>query len=153
MRPRVATLALALSCLAVSLPAVAEETLFRGYLLMGLRRRWPAIWGILFSSVLFSAAHLDLQHAAGVFPLALWLGILTWKTGSILPAILVHMVNNLIGGISIRLMDQQTLESMDQSWDLGSLILLACGLIALCGSIWILLRLGSSPENNENQNS
>jgi membrane protease YdiL (CAAX protease family) len=133
------------------LPAVAEETLFRGFLLMGLRRRWPAIWGILLSSVLFSAAHLDLQHAVGVFPLALWLGILTWRSGSILPAMLVHMVNNLIGGISIRLMDKQVLEEMSPAWTPVSLALLACGTIALCGSIWILIRFGSRPENADNQ--
>jgi len=133
------------------LPAIAEETLFRGYLLMGLRRRWPAIWGILLSSVLFSAAHLDLQHAAGVFPLALWLGILTWKSGSILPAILVHMINNIFAGISMRLMDEQALESMDHSWGLGSFMVLGCGTVALCCSIWILIRFGSSPENTENR--
>jgi membrane protease YdiL (CAAX protease family) len=76
------------------LPGVVEELMFRGYVQSRLIQRWHPVAAILVSAILFSAAHLDPLHALGVLPLGLWLGLIAWRTGSVLPAIACHVANN-----------------------------------------------------------
>lgn len=83
-----------LAFLAALLPGVAEELMFRGYLQSRLLKRWSAGMAILVSAVLFSAAHMDPMHALGVMPLGVWLGVVAWRTNSVVPAILCHAANN-----------------------------------------------------------
>jgi sodium transport system permease protein len=78
------------------LAGICEETLFRGPILAGLRRRlstWPAI---LITALLFAAAHLDLFG----LPIRIFLGILLgWivvAAGSIIPAMLMHACYDIV---------------------------------------------------------
>lgn len=82
-------------------PAICEEILFRGYTQTRLVRSFPPVLGILFSSALFAAFHLDPVHVVSVFPLGLWLGVITFYSGSLVPAMLGHFVNNFIGVLMI----------------------------------------------------
>ncbi|MGI9469140.1 MAG: CPBP family glutamic-type intramembrane protease [Rubripirellula sp.] len=77
-------------------PALCEELLFRGYVQSRLTRVFPPVLGILFSSVVFAAFHMDPVHVIAVVPLGIFLGWLTWQSGSLFPAILAHFVNNLV---------------------------------------------------------
>jgi membrane protease YdiL (CAAX protease family) len=76
-------------------PAVGEELLFRGLLLRRLCERLGPTSGLLLSSLLFGAIHLDLAQGAAAVVLGLYLGALTLRTGSIHAAIFCHGVNNL----------------------------------------------------------
>lgn len=73
---------------------LAEETLFRGYLYGKLKSYVPAIWAALSTSLLFAAAHLQLNVALDVFVLSLLLCGLRSLTGSIWSGVLVHMLKN-----------------------------------------------------------
>ena len=80
----------------VVLAPVVEEFTFRGLLFATLRRRvglWPAA---LISSTIFAAAH---GYGIVGFLSVLWSGVLwAWayeKSGSLLPGILAHALNNL----------------------------------------------------------
>ena len=80
---------------AVGLAPFYEELLFRGLAWRGFERslgRWPAL---LLTSVLFAAFHGDPLHVAGVFVLGLWLGWIRMATGSVVPSIAAHLINNL----------------------------------------------------------
>jgi sodium transport system permease protein len=82
--------------LAVALaPAVAEELVFRGVLARSLARH-SAILAIVVSALAFSAYHVMPQQMVSTFPLGLALGILAIRSGSILPGMLVHFLNNAI---------------------------------------------------------
>lgn len=76
--------------------AIAEELLFRGFLFGGLREklpRWPAA---LIAGLVFGALHA-LTGISAVPPLiafGFFLCLLYEKTGSIVPGILLHMLNN-----------------------------------------------------------
>ncbi|MDP4529223.1 type II CAAX endopeptidase family protein [Alkalimonas delamerensis] len=77
----------------VVVTAVWEEMLFRGILLFVLMKKlsfWPAA---MISSILFGVMHSDIVGAT-LFGLALC--YITWQTKSLLPAIIVHSVNNFI---------------------------------------------------------
>ncbi len=80
------TLLLFMMCV---VPGVAEELLFRGYLQGRLLQRLSPVWAIGISASFFAAAHMDPQHAVGVLPLGIWLGLLAWRgvrvAGSPLP--------------------------------------------------------------------
>lgn len=83
------------------LPAICEELLFRGYIQTRLVKRMPAMVAVLIASVLFAAFHLDPVHVMAVLPIGLWLGFLRHASGSILPAMLAHAINNLLSVISV----------------------------------------------------
>ena len=76
------------------LPAVAEEVTFRGVVLAGLRRsgsRWIAVVG---SALVFGLFHINPYHVVAAFVVGLLLGWVALESGSILPGILIHLVNN-----------------------------------------------------------
>jgi membrane protease YdiL (CAAX protease family) len=76
-------------------PALVEETLFRGYLLRRLLRRWSPAVAIGVTSVLFAILHMDsLQHVIAVVPFALVVGLLAYRTNSTKPGMLVHAIHN-----------------------------------------------------------
>ena len=85
-----------------ALPAFSEEWLFRGYVQTRLAQRWSPWLAILVSSLLFAVFHGDPVHVISVFPIGLWLGYISWRSGSIIPAMLAHAYNNslaLIGAV------------------------------------------------------
>lgn len=81
---------------------VAEETIFRGYLYGKLRKRAPLWVGVLITSLLFAALHMNwsdgtlkgLNVAVDVFVLSLVMCSLREVTGSIWAGILLHMMKN-----------------------------------------------------------
>lgn len=96
--------------LAAVLPGVVEEIMFRGYLQSRLLDRWHPWAAIMWSAVLFAAAHLDFAHAIGVLPLGMWLGVVAWRAGSVWPAILCHAANNGAALILARLPETDAAE-------------------------------------------
>lgn len=78
-------------------PAICEELVFRGALLQGLRNGMPMSRAVLLSSAVFGAFHLSTETVIRFLPSA-WLGLLlaivAWRTRSIFPAMMMHMVNN-----------------------------------------------------------
>ena len=87
--------ALAIGLLISVVPGVCEEVVFRGLLLRGLVRHRSALVSIAIAGSLFALAHGELQYAAAVLPLGLWLSFLAWRTGSIRLSIACHAANNL----------------------------------------------------------
>jgi membrane protease YdiL (CAAX protease family) len=82
---------------------VSEEVCFRGMLFGGLRERWPRIAAALVSATVFGGLHATTGISA-VPPLIFFgfaLALLYEKTGSIVPGIMLHMLN-----ISVALLGQ-----------------------------------------------
>lgn len=91
--------ALVLICLAL-VPAVCEELFFRGFLLSALRRQVDAAAAIAISAVSFGLFHVLAGHLltperlfSSTF-LGLFLAWIAWRTGSVLPGIVLHAFNN-----------------------------------------------------------
>lgn len=101
--------------LAIAIAApVAEEVVFRGAilraLLQGGRRPWVAI---AISAVLFAIGHLNPAQMPHAFLIGLLLGWMYYRTGSILPGILFHLVNNTVAYVIERMYpgsDEMTLK-------------------------------------------
>jgi CAAX protease family protein len=77
---------------------VSEEVCFRGMLFGGLRERLPRIAAALISALIFGGLHATTGISAVPVLVAFGfiLALLYEKTGSILPGILLHMLNNSV---------------------------------------------------------
>jgi membrane protease YdiL (CAAX protease family) len=77
---------------------ISEEVCFRGMLFGGLRERLPRVGAALLSGAIFGALHA-LTGVSAVPPLIAFgfiLALLYERTGSIVPGILLHMLNNAV---------------------------------------------------------
>jgi membrane protease YdiL (CAAX protease family) len=81
---------------ALILAPLGEEVFFRGWIWGAVRHQRSAAVAVLASAFAFAAYHMDPAHALALLPLALWLSWLRWATGSIVPCILAHGLNNLL---------------------------------------------------------
>lgn len=75
---------------------ICEEIFFRGFLFQGFKKRWGVLAGIIISSVLFSAAHLDLYNFMPLLAIGWVLAYIFHKTKSLLPVIFLHAAYNLL---------------------------------------------------------
>jgi membrane protease YdiL (CAAX protease family) len=92
--------AITLLCIAV-MPSFSEEWLFRGYIQSRLAQRWRPWLAVLVSSILFAGFHMEPLHVIAVLPLGIWLGFVSYRCASIIPAMLAHAYNNTLSLISV----------------------------------------------------
>ncbi|MGH2406286.1 MAG: lysostaphin resistance A-like protein [bacterium] len=86
--------------LAVVVP-IGEEVFFRGLVYGGLRARWGPAVAMLASAAFFSAVHVQVIHTLPIFALGVILTALYERTGSLLPPIVAHGVNNIVAVIAV----------------------------------------------------
>ncbi|HXR29658.1 MAG TPA: type II CAAX endopeptidase family protein [Solirubrobacterales bacterium] len=91
------TLPVQILLIAIAAP-ISEEVCFRGFLFGGLRRRLPRVAAALVAALVFGALHATTGISA-VPPLIAFgfvLCLLYEKTGSIVPGIILHVLNNSV---------------------------------------------------------
>lgn len=84
---------------------LAEEMVFRGALLRTLLKAFhgKAIVPIVLSALVFAAVHGNLAQGLHAFLMGLLLGWLYWRSGSIVPGLVFHWVNNTMAYVLERL--------------------------------------------------
>jgi uncharacterized protein len=85
-----------LSCLVAPL---AEEFFFRGFMFRALAERVTPIWAAVIAGGVFGVIHAPGSPAVSVLVLGLFgvaLCLLFWRTGSLIPCIMLHAFNNSI---------------------------------------------------------
>jgi sodium transport system permease protein len=75
-------------------PAICEELLFRGVLLRASRSTLSTPMALFLNAFLFGLFHLSIYRFFSTFFLGLALAFLVIRSGSILPAMLFHFLNN-----------------------------------------------------------
>jgi len=104
---------------------ILEEIGLRGILLGGLLKSRCRPWlAILITAFVFALFHGPGVHFVASFVFALIVGWLYWRTGSIIPCMIVHIVNNSLSFI-----------------DLGGQTVVACVLILVSGLLLLALGL------------
>ena len=135
-------------------PPIIEEFLFRGAILGSLRKHGDAL-AIVVSAVMFGFAHSNFIQTPVTFLTGLVLAYLTVKTNSLIPAIIIHFVNNS-SSVAFSLLSQLKLDEMVYSViDFSiALVFVLSGLI--CTAMLIkkfgnkLFEFDSSSEDNPN---
>lgn len=85
-----------------------EELVFRGAVLRSLLGSMKPVWAVTLSALFFALVHGNPAQMPHAFIIGLLLGWMYWRTGSILPGIALHWVNNSVAYVVVRLMPQYT---------------------------------------------
>lgn len=75
-------------------PAICEELMFRGYIQRQVERSAGVVWSIVGVGLLFGFFHLRLTQAVPLSLLGMYMGYITWSSGSIWTASIVHLLHN-----------------------------------------------------------
>jgi hypothetical protein len=75
-------------------PALCEELMFRGYIQRQFERSIGVVWSIMLTGAIFGLYHIRFTQAIPLAVLGIYLAYVTWKTGSLWPAVAVHLANN-----------------------------------------------------------
>ena len=79
-------------------PAVVEEFAFRG-IVLGSLKKYGSGFAIIVSSVLFGLMHGNLVQIPFATMFGLVVGYVAVATGSIIPCMIIHFLNNLMAGV------------------------------------------------------
>ncbi len=82
-------------------PAICEELLFRGYILSGFRSRYPEWATVVAVGVCFGVFHTSVMRFPGTCLLGMAFAFIVCRTGSIIPGMILHCLNNSIAIISL----------------------------------------------------
>lgn len=116
-------------------PALIEEVVFRGFLL-GSYKGLP-LWGAaVLNGLVFGMFHMNAYQFSYAMVLGVFLSVITRQSGSILPAMTMHFLNNLISVVLIY--------RMDSSWYVALEKFLAAGVTPGAGLIGGFLTGGLS---------
>ncbi len=85
----------------VLIASIAEELLFRGFLQITLEKKGDITRAVILSSLSWALIHANPYWAVQIFVMGIIIGFLAWRTNSVFPGIIVHMINNLLSLIFI----------------------------------------------------
>lgn len=81
------------------IPALSEETLFRGLYQRSLEEDLKPFLAIIITSMVFAIVHLNPISIIPLFAIGLFLGVVAYGTKSLLVPIILHFLNNAIAVI------------------------------------------------------
>jgi|TARA_B100000029_G_scaffold110329_1_gene102185 hypothetical protein len=74
---------------------MGEELLFRGFLQQFLEKHWQDVTrAILVTALFFAMIHMNPYWFVQIYLLGIMLGFLSWRTGSVIPPLILHGMNN-----------------------------------------------------------
>lgn len=122
-------------------PAICEEVFFRGTL-TNAYNVYGEKFSIIVSALVFALFHFDIQNFIAPFLLGLLFASLIEVTGSILPAIVAHFVNNVIAVLTARYFNDRFFDFLRQTKftrEIGSLELSIIIILVLLSILSIVL--------------
>lgn len=136
------------------LASIVEEVVFRGAILRSLLGWTHSLWtAIVVSALLFAVVHMNPAQMPHAFVAGLLLGWMFCRTGSILPGILYHWVNNTFVYVWTNLMPQaadMTLRELFGGSEARVLLALGCSLLILLPALFQLnIRMKKAGENTK----
>jgi sodium transport system permease protein len=123
-------------------PAVCEEVLFRGLILRGLLTKLAPATAIALCGAMFGLFHIDVYRLLPTALLGVMLSFITWRSGSLLPSIAAHFLNNAVLVLLGHLGLDRRVDSVGTGGKLG---MLAGAIAVLLVGIAVLLRAGRRP--------
>jgi len=141
------------------LPAFCEELAFRGFIFGGLARNDSPMRAIIVTSIVFGISHGVLQQSITATCMGLLIGWIAYRTGSVLPGILIHIISNTLS-ISLGRISELGYDGVEffvQMTDEGPqyqpIWTVMAGCIALCCLFYFTYQNGSSLAASERNDS
>jgi membrane protease YdiL (CAAX protease family) len=120
-------------------PGIFEELAFRGYVQRQLERAGGPVAGIVLSGLIFGLYHLRLSQFIPLSVLGIFLAYLTWRTGSLIPAILVHFAHNALAVTAARYVETSPSLSSEALQEVSMpLYAVAVGFVFFAGVVYVL---------------
>lgn len=134
---------------AVLFAGLFEEMLFRGFLQNSLEQYGDVTRAVLWTALWFAAFHVNPWWLAQIILLGVILGVMSWKSNSILPGAIVHAINN---GISVAVVNAGEDKFKALEWhDHVHPLLLAAALAALIFSLRLFYKFCEQEEEMPTQ--
>jgi membrane protease YdiL (CAAX protease family) len=120
-------------------PGICEEVLFRGYAQRQFERAVGPAGGILLAGGLFGLYHLRPSQLLPLVVIGLYMAYLVWRTGSLLPAMAVHIAHNGLAVVGARYVEAhpeyslKVLEQTSMPW-----YAVGTGFVILCGVLYVV---------------
>ena len=122
----------------VIIAAIVEEMLFRGMLQTTMERVTDLNKAIMMTALVFTFIHFNPWWAIEIMMLGVLLGVMAWRSGSIVPGIIVHAVNN---AISIAMVN---VDESHYSWyfqgNFISPVVIGIGLVLITGGVMLFFQ-------------
>jgi sodium transport system permease protein len=120
------------------LGSVCEELAFRGFILSGLRRRFKPLTAVLVSSLLFALSQMNVFQFIPHFVVGAAMGLLVIRTGSVVPAMVCHLVfNMLVYGPIVYPETFAYLGYANEVVNAGDTVLIALSAVSLLAAAWL----------------
>ena len=132
------------------IPGICEEVLFRGYAQRQFERAGGATAGVLLSGILFGLYHIRPSQLLPLAVLGLYMAYLTWRTGSLVPAMVVHFLHNGMAVMAAHFVqgtaayDLSSLEQVPVPWYGVGL-----GVVIVGGVVYVLHQLAPQVRDRE----
>lgn len=110
---------------------VVEEIFFRGLIYTRMRKSMNVTAAIIISSLLFGFAHGEIIWILSAFSFGVVLAWIFEKTGSLLPCITIHVVNNILSLI---------LEELPETSEMADIIIIGVCAVIFAVSLVIFLK-------------
>jgi len=117
---------------AVFLAAFVEEMMFRGFVQTSFENTFDITKAVMATSLIFAVVHFNPWWSIQVLVFGIVLGVMSWKSDSIIPSAIVHFINN---GVALAFAN---MKEDSYSWYLykghvSILILIVAGLVTFYG--------------------
>lgn len=89
------------------IPAICEETFFRGFVQRSFEFRIKPIWAAVLTAVFFALYHFNPYGLIALFALGFFFGYAAYKSNSIFIPLILHFLNNLIAIVSYFILGQE----------------------------------------------
>jgi membrane protease YdiL (CAAX protease family) len=135
---------------AAVIPAICEESLFRGLLQRSLEQKMHPLLAITITGALFGSIHLNIIDIIPLIAIGIYLGCLAYYSGSIILPIFAHFLNN---GFAILMLYSGQHEALEKSnfalplWISISLCLV--GIMLICGTLFIIIKENYQKQYND----
>ena len=133
---------------------LVEELLFRGAIQGHLLRKGMNPWVALFiASAIFGIVHMNPVQILFAFAIGLIFGWLYYRTGSLVPGIIGHFINNSIACIQMATMSQEEINTKTIEWvgEGPTYVLFALSFVVMVGMfLYLKKRLPVAPKYNTN---
>lgn len=125
----------------VVMAPLVEELLFRGAIQGHLMRKWKMPYlGIVVSSLIFGVVHGNPAQIPFAFVVGMALGWMYYLTGSLIPGMLMHFINNGSSVLLYVLSGDPDATMISSLGETGSLALAVAGIILTVVCIFIIRR-------------
>ncbi len=87
-------------------PGIGEELFFRGLMMRSLLSYTHPSAAVSISAVLFGLIHFDVLQSPGAALIGIYLGMVAYRSGSLIPAMVAHGTNNFLCALFARFADE-----------------------------------------------